>query len=444
MDFKLTKITTPSGHYTISTIPGDKSVSHRAVIFGSLAQGTSHFLNFLDSEDCLNTLSIFSALGVHSQFDEQTKSLAIIGQGVEGLKNPGVPLDVGNSGTGIRLITGVLCGLSFKTIINGDSSIQKRPMKRIISPLSQMGAHVTGQNRPQSLDIFPPLTIQGGHPLLPISYTLPVASAQVKSAVLLASLFSNATTEVIEPQPTRNHTEVFLTAFGADYKKVGISHFCSGKNTLVPPNQPLVIPSDISSASFFMVLGCLIPGMTLTLSNIGINPTRDGILTALTAMGATLTVSKKDNAGFEAIADITCHYSELTNIDLDPALIPNLIDEIPILAVCALFSKGIFRVHQAKELRHKESDRIATIGEMIQGLGGEFIEYEDGFDVIGQKINSKPIKVDSHGDHRIAMAGIIGGLLSAKNGAVLNCDCIKTSFPNFFDLIKSISTLSPT
>lgn len=439
MDFLLSGYSVPETDYIITTIPGDKSVSHRAVIFGSLADGTSTFRNFLDSEDCLNTLSIFQALGVEARYTPEGKQLTVIGKGLAGLTAPNRTLDVGNSGTGIRLITGVLCGLPFSTTINGDASIQKRPMKRIILPLTEMGAQVEGQLSPKGDgEIFPPLHVTGQTSLTGIHYRLPVASAQVKSAILMASLFSQTTTTVEEPEATRNHTEIFLSAFGADYSKEGIYHHCSGKHVLHPPAQELVIPSDISSAAFFMVLGCLLsPKTSVTLTNIGINPTRDGILTALRHMGAELTIQEKDNAGFEPIADITCRFSSLQNIDLDPELVPNLIDELPILAVCALFGTGTFRVRQAKELRHKESDRIATTGQMIRGLGGSFVEYDDGFDVIGGPLKEGIVDIESHGDHRIAMASIIGSLLAGKRGTVSSCDCINTSFPNFFQILDT-------
>ncbi len=431
------RILTTGPETTITTIPGDKSLSHRAVILGSLAEGTSSFSGFLTAEDCLNTLKVFTSLGISAtQNDTQ---LTIHGKGLSGLRPTAShqPLDVGNSGTGIRLITGVLAAQSFETHITGDASIQRRPMKRIITPLSLMGARITGQSLPGKTDIYPPLHIVGTA-LSAISYTLPVASAQVKSAILLASLFSDHPTTIIEPEATRDHTERMLQGYGADIRREGSSIFCSGRLPLrAPENKIIQIPADISSAAFFIVLGLITQHEGLHMTHVGINPTRDALLHVLKAMGARIEIHRIAGTEFEPHATISVYPSEMTNIAVDPAVIPFLIDEIPILAVAAMFAKGTLRVTGAKELRVKESDRITGIANIAKAVGVTMTETEDGFSLSGRPIGDA-FTLSSHGDHRIAMSGIILAYAAGMAATVTDCACIRTSFPNFFEILKKL------
>jgi 3-phosphoshikimate 1-carboxyvinyltransferase len=420
---------------TITTIPGDKSLSHRAVILGSLAEGRSTFSGFLTAEDCLNSLKVFKSLGIEAT--QIGTDLSVHGKGLSGLRAPKTTLDVGNSGTGIRLITGVLAAQAFDTQITGDASIQKRPMKRIITPLSLMGAQITGQSLPGKTDIYPMLSIQGGQ-LNAITYTLPVASAQVKSAILLASLFSKDVTTVIEPEATRDHTERMLQGYGADIRREGTSIMCSGRKPLIAPQgRTIQIPADISSAAFFIVLGLITPHQGLHFTHVGINPTRDALLNVLKAMGANINIHSIAGEDFEPHATISVYPSEMTNIDLDPTVIPFLIDEIPILAVAAMFAKGTLRVTGAKELRVKESDRIAAIARIAAAIGVTLNETDDGFSLTGRPQGAN-FTLDSHGDHRIAMSGIVLAYAAEMSATVIDCACIQTSFPNFFEILTGL------
>jgi 3-phosphoshikimate 1-carboxyvinyltransferase len=423
--------------HEISDIPGDKSISHRAIILGSLANNESTFHNFLMSEDCLNTVKIFQQLDVPITIDKEKKTVHISGQGLHGLKQSRSQLDVGNSGTGIRLITGILAAQNFPTVISGDHSIEKRPMKRIITPLSEMGAQITGQSLDGKSDIYPPLNITPSK-ITPMHYTLPVASAQVKSALLFASLFSQEPSTIIEPETCRNHTEIMLKNFGADIQVSGHEITCSGKNELSNPyTQPIVIPSDFSSAAFFIVLACLIPNSHWTIKHVGMNPTRATLIDILQKMGANISLTNKNLQDMEPYADIEVKGSDLHNIEVPIKSIPFIIDEIPVLAVAGMFASGTLLIKNAEELRVKESDRIETTKQLIEAFGGSITEFEDGFSLIGQSSNStEDVEIQSHGDHRIAMSGIVGALASKRNITVHNTNCIQTSFPNFEDLIN--------
>ncbi|MBT6121517.1 3-phosphoshikimate 1-carboxyvinyltransferase [bacterium] len=423
----------------ISDIPGDKSLSHRAAIFGALAKGTSTFTNFLFSEDCLNTVSILKSLGVTFELNREESKLIVHGVGLDGLKPYDGVLDVGNSGTGIRLLSGVLGCQTFQSKISGDASIQKRPMKRIADPLFEMGIIIDGEKRNNNL--FPPLVTgpiyrdNGGQP---VTYTLPVASAQVKSAVLLAALYFKNETTVIEPEKCRDHTERFLSYYGADFKQIGTRLICSGKHELNVPNEPCIyLPSDVSSAAFFIVLG-LKSTQKMILPGIGINPTRDAVIHALIDMGAQIQINKASDDDLESYADLTIYPSKLTNIDLKKETIPFLIDEIPILAIAAMNGTGRFTVRGAEELRVKESDRISTIVEMVRAMGGNIEEFDDGFQIDGNLTQFRSFEVDSHGDHRIAMSAIIGAYIGNVSAVIKNCECINTSFPNFFEILERI------
>ena len=423
--------------HLIDQLPGDKSMSHRSIILGSLTEGVSTFTNFLTAEDCLNTLEIFRQLGVH--IERSGTTVTIHGVGISGLRDPGKPLDVGNSGTGIRLITGILAGLPFTTTISGDESIEKRPMKRIIDPLSQMGAHIEGQSLPGKHDIYPPLTIHGTTGLTPIRYTLPVASAQVKSAVLLAGLLTIGDTVVVEPEPCRDHTERFLAGFGADFDRQGTDIRVSGRNQLKNPStEPIHIPSDVSSAAFFIVLAAILKQSKLRISGVGINPTRDAVVTALKQMGAMVSYENKSGADFEPYADVVVESSAIVNTHLEESLVPFLIDEIPILAVAAMFGQGTFKVTGAKELRVKESDRIKSIVGIVTAFGGQIIEYDDGFEVQGGFEPPTDVSIAAYGDHRIAMSAIIAAIASGVSLKLDDVSCILTSFPNFMDLLRGL------
>jgi 3-phosphoshikimate 1-carboxyvinyltransferase len=437
MDILVSRSDLSSSKYELS-VPGDKSISHRAVIIGSLAENESVFDNFLFSEDCLNTINIFQKLGVEIDVAKEAKRVTIKGVGLKGLKEYKNILDVGNSGTSIRLVSGVLAGQSFDTKITGDESIQKRPMRRIIGPLELMGAKVDGQKIEGKSDVYPPLTVKGCNPLRGINYVLPVASAQVKSAILFASLFSNRKTFIEEPEKCRNHSERFLKRYGANIEITGNLISCSGKKALSnPSSEPVFIPSDISSAAFFIVMGCLLEGVEITLKNVGINPTRDRLLDILKKMGANIELKNVLGEDFEPYGDVVVKGSKMMNIELQKEDIPFLIDEIPILAIAAMFSDGKFRVSNAKELRVKESDRISAIENMVEKMGGKIKTFDDGFEVEGQT-NFNNFEVDSFGDHRIAMSSIIGSICAGKDAVVKNCSCINTSFPEFFNILDKL------
>lgn len=417
----------------ITTIPGDKSISHRAIIIGSLAKNKSTFSNFLCSEDCLNTAAIFQQLGVPIIIDTKTKTVSIQGVGLSGLRPPKKTLYVGNSGTGIRLITGVLAGQTFETLIEGDSSIQKRPMKRITDPLLKMGAQINGSAK--NNDIYPPLSIHPSHPLSGIHYTLPIASAQVKSALLFASLFAKNNTIITEPKFCRNHTEIMLKGYGADIKINQHTITCSGQNNLqCPTDNSLMIPSDFSSAAFFIVLGLCSPNTKMTLKNIGLNPTRATLIDILKQMGARIDIKNIQGQDFERYGDIHIQSSKLTNIEIPTETIPFIIDELPILAVAAAFGEGTMVVKKAKELRVKESDRIATIHHLMTQLEVPFEEYDDGFTLTGKK-PTHPFTANSFGDHRIAMSAAIAATAANIEATIQDTACIKTSFPNFKTLL---------
>jgi len=420
--------------HIIDSIPGDKSISHRAIIIASLANNTTTFKGFLFSEDCLNTLQIFQQLGVSIAVDSTKKIVTVHGVGMHGLKPTETFLDVGNSGTGIRLITGILAAQNFESVITGDSSIQKRPMKRIVDPLKRMGAIIDGK---QTNDIYPPLTISPSHVLKGITYTMPIASAQVKSCLLFAGLFLKEPTTVIQPDFCRDHTEIMLKAFQAtlttDTHRITIEQ----SELANPFSDPITIPADFSSAAFFIVLGLIHPNLSLTLKQIGMNPTRSKLIEVLQAMGGNIIVSNH-KMEIEPYADITVSSSKLTNISIDESVIPIIIDEIPILAVAGMFASGTMILSQAKELRFKESDRITQIIKLVQAFNGSIIEHDDGFELTGGfNIQSSP-KIDTAFDHRIAMSAIIAALAANVTISLDTKDSIKTSFPNFFDIIESL------
>ena len=409
-------------------LPGDKSISHRAVMFSSMADGNSRIENLSSSEDVISTINCFRDLGVPITIEGNNLSVKGAGQG--GFKKPEIPLDAGNSGTTARLISGILSAQKFESTITGDYSLSKRPMNRITDPLRQMGADVTASEQGTL-----PLTIRPSGKLKPIKYKLPVPSAQVKSSILLAGLHFDSETCVIESVQTRNHTEKLL-GLRTESKSDGIHIFSSKKK--YPQPIDYFIPSDISTAAFFIVLALLIPDAELKINRVSLNSTRTGIIDLLLQMGGKITLQNKFVQCGEEYGDILVKGSNLQNIKIPASLIPNIIDEIPILSVAGIFSRGDFEIRNAAELRVKESDRISALCSNFKLLGLNVTEFKDGFSVEG-KINNKGMKsFNSFDDHRIAMAfGILGSIIG--DCEVRNFDCVKISNPGFLDQLSSIS-----
>ncbi|MBT2214260.1 3-phosphoshikimate 1-carboxyvinyltransferase [Virgibacillus dakarensis] len=410
-------------------VPGDKSISHRSVIFGAISSGVTTVRNFLDGEDCLRTVAIFQALGVTIEKTDTT--LIIRGRGMDSLSEPVEPLYFGNSGTTARLMIGLLSGLPFFTTVYGDPSLTKRPMDRVLIPAKQMGAVFDGRENGNYL----PLAIRGGR-LKGISYTLPVKSAQVKSAVLLAGLLAEGTTEVIEQTRTRDHTENMLQAFGADVKQHGGVISITGNQKLQATD--IYVPGDISSASFFFAAASIVPGSELTIKNVGLNETRTGILDVLQRMGGAVEIRNEQITGGETIGDVTIAYSKLNSIIIEGDLIPRLIDEIPIIALLATQAEGTTIIRDAEELRYKETDRIAAVMEVLSLLGADIEATKDGM-VIHGKTTLHGGNVRSFHDHRIAMMAAIASLIATDHVILDDDSSIAVSYPGFFtDLEKAL------
>lgn len=408
-------------------IPGDKSISHRAVMFGSLAKGDTKITGFLKGDDCMSTISCFKKLGIDIEVNDD--NVIVHGKGLNGLNTPKETLDVGNSGTTIRLISGILAAQGFDSTLNGDASIQKRPMNRVIKPLSQMGADIESTN-----DGYAPLTIHGKK-LKSMEYTMPVASAQVKSSILLASLFAEGTTTIIEPVASRDHTEIMLNYFGANIKNE------NGVITSTPVKElygkNLEVPGDISSAAFFMVAGLVVPNSHIIIENVGINPTRTGIIDALKAMGGYVEIINERKSGGELVGDIEVKTSSLKATTLEGSIIPRMIDEIPVFTVAALCAEGTTVVKDATELKVKESNRIATMSQELGKMGVVIEETDDGMIIKGnQKL--KGAEVYSHLDHRVAMSCAIAGLIAEGETTIIDADCVGISFPNFYNLLNNL------
>ena len=416
-------------------IPGDKSISHRTAILSSLATNQSVFHNFLCSEDCLNTVRILQQLGVPIQLEGTT--LSVDGVGRHGLIQSDVPFDVGNSGTGIRLLTGLLSAQSFDSTILGDHSISKRPMKRVVDPLTQMGAQIQGETLEHSQDVFPPLQISGGAYLSGVSYSMPVASAQVKSAILLAGLYTSETVVIQEPEACRDHTERLLRWYGVSVQQRANTIILNGPRRLFNSStHALMIPSDISSALFYIALSLGKASGKMVFPHIGLNPTRVAVLDVLRDMGADLIIEANQDA-FEPLGELSVRPSALKNISISGNIIPNVIDEIPILSVVALMGDGVFSVRDAKELRVKESDRIQGIVALMTAMGIHIQDYEDGFDLQGGQLISD-FEYDANGDHRLAMSAIVAALIGGVSATIYGCQSIATSFPNFFDILETL------
>ena len=403
------------------TVPGDKSISHRAVMFGSIAKNDTRITGFLQGADCLSTISCFSKMGIN--IDNNGDTVIVHGKGLHGLTAPDCVLDVGNSGTTTRLISGILAGQNFTCTLDGDASLRKRPMKRIITPLSQMGANLMGTN-----DGCAPLTIKGTK-LSGIHYNSPVASAQIKSCILLAGLYADETTSVTEPSLSRNHTELMLKAFGADITSDKLTA------TIVPGNelfgQEVHVPGDISSAAYFIAAGLIVPNSEILIKNVGINPTRDGIIKVCQAMGGNITLCNERTAGGEPVADLLVRTSSLHGTEIKGDIIPTLIDEIPVIAVLAAYAQGTTTIADAAELKVKESNRIDVMVNNLSKMGADITGTDDGMIINGGKALHGAV-IDTYLDHRIAMSFAIASLNAEGITTINDADIVTVSYPEFY------------
>ncbi|WP_043933607.1 3-phosphoshikimate 1-carboxyvinyltransferase [Bacillus sp. EB01] len=425
-----TKILTPvtSGLSGGIAIPGDKSISHRAIMFGAIASGKTVVKNFLTGNDCLSTVSCFRKLGV--DIDVNGTTVEIAGKGIDGLTEFNGTLDVGNSGTTIRLMMGLLAGRPFPSKFTGDSSIAKRPMSRVTDPLKEMGCKIDGNDNGK----YVPITVQGGG-LKGISYTLPVASAQVKSALLLAGLQAEGETVITEPAPTRDHTERMIRQFGGTVNVSDNKILIKGGQQLKAAD--ITVPGDISSAAFFLVAAAIVPNSKIVLKNIGLNWTRTGILDVLEEMGASIKISQSDREANEPAGDIVVESSSLRAATIRGSLIPRLIDEIPIIALLATQAEGETVISDAHELRVKETDRIETVASELRKLGAKIETTEDGM-IIKGGTRLRGGRVSSHGDHRIGMMLSIASLICENEVIVEDAGSIAVSYPDFFKDLDSL------
>ena len=429
----------------VFSLPGDKSISHRAVMLGAIANGLTEVNGFATGEDCAHTVKALQSLGVDIKFvgvrfiepvrtgvmNVAPTKLIIEGRGLHGLKKADEIIDAGNSGTTIRILLGILAGQPFQTCITGDESLKRRPMRRVTEPLVKMGARISGRNGAN----FAPLTIEGGV-LRPIPHVSPIPSAQVKSAVLLAGLYADGKTQVTEPLLSRDHTERMLRYFGAEISIEEWTIAIKGGQEL--EGKKFNIPGDISAASFFITAAAIIPDSNIKVSSAGVNPTRTRLIDILQKAGAKIKLSHSKEELFEPVADITVEGSEVNPLQIRPDDIPGVQDEIPVLAVAGAVIGGETTIRGARELRVKESDRIKSLATNLSRLGADVEELEDGLSIRG----GKPLvgcEVDSFGDHRIAMAMVIAGLMADGETTVLNTECIDTSFPEFIDTIKMLA-----
>jgi 3-phosphoshikimate 1-carboxyvinyltransferase len=407
-------------------VPGDKSISHRAVMLGALAAGTTSVSGFLNGEDCLSTMKAFQAMGVRIEQDGAT-ALRIHGVGLTGLQPPQRELDLGNSGTSMRLMAGLMSGQAFPTTLIGDASLSRRPMKRIIEPLRQMGAEIESDEGMAPLRIRPVRALQG------IAYASPVSSAQVKSGVLLAGLYAEGRTEVTEPEPSRDHTERMLRAFGVTVEAAPGRAALRGGQALTATR--IEVPADISSATFFIVGAAIAAGSDVTLTGVGVNPTRTGVLEILRRMGADIEIGAERQVGSEPVADVRVRGRALTGIAIGADLVASAIDEFPAIFVAAACARGVTQVTGARELRVKESDRIQTMAEGLWALGVEAKPSPDGVRITGGRLGGGTI--DSRGDHRVAMAFAMAALRAHEPLTILDCANVNTSFPGFVALAAS-------
>lgn len=410
------------------TIPGDKSISHRAIMFGSIADGMTEVTNFLEGADCLSTISCFQKLGI--EIERKRNTVTVHGKGLHGLTAPSDILDVGNSGTTTRLISGILAGQPFTSHLSGDASIQKRPMKRIITPLQMMHADITSDLG----NGCAPLTICG-KTLTGIHYDSPVASAQVKSCVLLAGLYADAKTSVTEPTLSRNHTELMLSAFGADIRSEGTTAAICPDPIL--SGQKVAVPGDISSAAYFIAAGLIVPDSEILIRNVGINPTRDGILKVALAMGGDIQKLNEHTVSGEPVCDLLVRSSSLHGTTIGGSIIPTLIDEIPAIAVLAAFADGTTIIQDAAELKVKESDRITTVVTNLCAMGCDAQPTEDGMIINGGR-TLHAASIDSYLDHRIAMSFAIAALNAEGDTDIKDGECVNISYPDFYCDIKKL------
>lgn len=410
-------------------VPGDKSISHRSIMLGAIANGVTTVRGFLRGEDNMATMRAFRAMGIEINDDGET--INIHGKGLHGLIEPTDVIDCGNSGTTIRLITGLLAGQSFFSVVTGDQYLRKRPMKRIVEPLSRMGARILGRNQGS----LAPLAINGGA-LNAIAYESPVSSAQVKSAIMLAGLYAAGDTRVSEPSLSRDHSERMFSLFGASLERSGNSVTVRGGVELQA--QEINVPGDISSATFFMVAALITPGSELLIRNVGVNPTRTGVIDVLRAMGGSIELIDERELSGEPVADILVRSSRLKGIDIAGSVVPRAIDEFPAICVAAACAEGKTTVRDARELRVKETDRITAMAVNLRRLGVSVDECDDGMDITGVERLSGGA-VESFGDHRIAMSLSVAALVSTNGITVNDVECVATSFPTFFPLLEKVS-----
>ncbi len=416
------------------TVPPDKSISHRAIMFGSIAKGITRVKNFLAAEDCLRTIKAFQDMGISiktqslkRKAQNKIHNLEIYGKGLRGLKKPDKDIYCGNSGTTMRLLSGILAGQDFKARLTGDKSLSGRPMKRIVEPLRLMGVDVSGDH--------PPLVIKGGI-VRPINYISPVATAQVKSCILLAGLYANGTTSVSEPTKSRDHTERMLGLFGVKVKEAGLKVQIEGSQQL--KSADIEVPADISSAAFFIAAGLIAKNSRLKIKSIGINPTRTGILDILKSMGAKIKVNKIKQNKYEPVADLVVESSRLKAVTIEGGIIPRAIDELPVIMVCATQAEGVTRIINAEELRVKETDRIKSMALGLSRMGATIIVEHDNIYIKGP-VKLKGATVKSFGDHRTAMSLAVAGLIADGQTVIEDTGCILTSFPDFKKILSNIS-----
>jgi 3-phosphoshikimate 1-carboxyvinyltransferase len=409
------------------SVPGDKSISHRALMLGAIADGTSVVTGFLQGEDCKATLAALRAMGATVEVSEST-TLRITGAGMRGLEPPATTLDMGNSGTAMRLFSGLLCGRSFTTTLTGDASLRRRPMGRVIEPLGRMGARI------DSNEGLPPLTIRGGRDLKGIEYSLPVPSAQVKSAILLAGLYADGETSILEPAPTRDHTERMLQFMGVELLAGNGRIRLSGGQAVRA--AAIEVPGDLSSAAFVILAALLAENCEILIRGVGMNPTRTGVIDILRQMGAAIEILNCRSSGCEPVADLRVRSSRLRAVDVDPGLVSLAIDEFPVLFIAAGSARGRTRFTGIGELRVKESDRIRAMAEGLRQLGVRVKESPDGAEVDGGAFTGGV--VDSHGDHRIAMSFAVAGTVARAPVTILNTDAVDTSFPGFAEFMRSV------
>lgn len=415
------------------TVPGDKSISHRCIMFGSIADGVTEVRNFLEGADCLATIRCFRSMGI--EIEENDTTVIVHGKGLHGLSAPDSILDVGNSGTTTRLLSGILAGQPFESKLSGDESLNSRPMKRIMDPLTQMGAHISSILRNGCAPLYiAPSTLHGIH------YDSPVASAQVKSCILLAGLYAEGETSVTEPSLSRNHTELMLREFGADIRTTHALNSTEATASIRPCGrlfgQKITVPGDISSAAYFIAAGLIVPDSEILIENVGINPTRAGILKVCEDMGGNITLLNERTEGGEKIADILVKTSSLHGITIEGDIIPTLIDEIPVIAVMAATAEGTTIIKDAEELKVKETDRIETVTDNLKAMGCNVTPTADGMIITGGKL--KGASIHTLLDHRIAMAFSIAALVAEGNTKILDSKCVDVSYPTFYDTFEQL------